>query len=351
MKRINWMSNSYPQSEGYGRYSAHMVSALLGAGLEVMPVLRDHVTMPDWMLKRAGVSWDDLTIACMPPYYLPDYEFPGRMWLLTMTEGGELPDGWAGFIHNAGVERVIVPCEHNRRVFSAELDIPVYVVPGGTDPEQFPVVSRSGNNGRYNFLALADRGIRKGHTDVWMAFHEEFGGPDDTPDVGLIVKSRSDESHTFNLVKEVNTDPRIRIWMEDTPHPAQVWPEGDCVVIPSRSEGWGMPHREAAMMGLPVIATRWGGLDDGHLDEWAIPLDNFTLGRISGGLNIAGDWAIPDHAELREKMRWCYDNQAEARQHGQNAAQWLRDNQTWDMAADNLIALLEYSEVFDGLVI
>ncbi len=101
-----------------------------------MPVLRDHLTMPEWMLGKTIARWDRLTVACMPPYYLPDYDFPGRLWLLTMTEGGALPEGWADFIHNAGTERVIVPCEHNRRVFQKELEIPVHVIPGGTSPDE-----------------------------------------------------------------------------------------------------------------------------------------------------------------------------------------------------------------------
>lgn len=33
----------------------------------------------------------------------------------------------------------------------------------------------------------------------------------------------------------------------------------DCVVLPSRSEGWGRPQMEAMSMGRPVITTNWSG--------------------------------------------------------------------------------------------
>lgn len=343
--RINWMSNSYPQGEGYGRFSAAMILALQRAGVDVMPCLRDHLTMPDWMLALTGVDWRRLTIACMPPYYLPDYPAPGRYWLLTMTEGGALPEGWADFIHEAKVERVIVPCEHNREVFQRELDIPVHVVPGGTEPAEFPLAPAPGN-GHYTFLALADRGARKGWTEVWTAFYREFGRPCDTPDVHLVVKARPSvdgDGLLERLAGAENIDPRVTFWIEETEHPSAVWARADCVVIPSRSEGWGMPHREAAMMGRPVLATQYSGLDDGHLHEWAIPLTDYHVEPIElpNDPAINGDWVRVSVDEVARKMRWCFENPEAAACRAKRSAQWLRENQTWDQAATTFVELLE----------
>lgn len=340
--QLNWMSNTYWQSEGYGRYSAHMAHALLRAGADVHPILRDHITMPEWMARRAGLDWSRLTIACIPPYYLPDYAFPGRLWLLTMTEGGEVPDGWADYIHGAGVERVIVPCQHNRKVFANALDVPVHVVPGGTDPYQFPITPPAGNE-HYTFLALADRGARKGWVEVWEAFYQEFGRPQDTPDVRLVIKTRPDSNDLVSRIAPATTDPRIEFWEEDVAHPSAIWQRADCVVIPSRSEGWGMPHREAAMMGRPVIATRYSGLDDGHTHEWALVVENGRLERISlpQDSHIKGDWQRADVDEIGQLMKRCYLAPELAWEKGQQAAAWLRANQTWDEAGAAMLALLE----------
>ena len=341
--RVNWMSNSYPQGEGYGRYSAAMILALDRQGIDAFPVLRDHLTMPDWMRAKAGVDWTHLTIACMPPYYLPDYDFPGRVWLMTMTEGGAMPEGWADWIHGANVERAIVPCEHNRRVFQAELDVPVHVVQGGTDPNEYPVTSFSRNGYPYTFLALGDRGNRKGWAEVWQAFYRYFGEADDIGDVRLVVKSRPDGNKVLERMESATTDPRIDIWIDDVEHPSEIWKRADCVVIPSRSEGWGMPHREAAMMGKPVITTKYSGLDDGHTEMWSLPITDYVFEEINlpNDPAINGDWVKVDIDDLGELMRWCYENREKAANYGQNAAQWLRENQTWDQAARAMTTLLQ----------
>jgi glycosyltransferase involved in cell wall biosynthesis len=95
------------------------------------------------------------------------------------------------------------------------------------------------------------------------------------------------------------------------------------------------------MMGLPVIALRYSGLEDG-IDHWAIPVEKYTMGPVPpSATDVCGDWANPDEDEIAETLRWCYENREEARQKGLAAAAWLREHQTWDHAAQKLITLLE----------
>ena len=88
-----------------------------------------------------------------------------------------------------------------------------------------------------------------------------------------------------------------------------------------------------------MIATRWSGLEVG-IDNWAIPLDKFTLGPAQPE-EYNGEWAICDLDEIVEKMRWCYDNQEAARQLALRASAWLRENQTWEHSAAGLVELME----------
>jgi len=344
MLRINWVAFNYHKCDGYGRYSMHLVRALNRRGVDVRPYLTDNVRLPGWMQRMTGLDYSRLTITCTPPYML--CELPGRQWNLTMTEGSVLPDGWAAHT-NKCAEHVIVPCEHNREAFvSSGVTVPVNVVPGGTDPHEFPAVRRDYGDrwGRpYTFLSLADRGARKGWVEVYAAFFAAFGPPRQTPDVRLVIKTRP---HSNSLIDRIRTadrpDPRIEFWCADIESMADVYAMADCFAIPSRSEGWGMPHREAAMMGLPVIATRYSGLDDGHLDDWAIAVDEFTVEDVPPNtMHVKGEWCKASVPAVAAAMRWCYDNPDAAAARGQRAAQWLRDNQTWDQAADALIALIE----------
>jgi glycosyltransferase involved in cell wall biosynthesis len=138
-------------------------------------------------------------------------------------------------------------------------------------------------------------------------------------------------------------DPRIAFWREDVGDMADVYALADCFAIPSRAEGWGMPHREAAMMGLPVITMRHSGLDDGHTDKWALVVEGGRVEEVpfQEREHLAGEWFRADVDELAAKMRWCYEHPAEAAVFGQSAAAWLRANQTWKHTAGQLLELVE----------
>jgi glycosyltransferase involved in cell wall biosynthesis len=265
----------------------------------------------------------------------------GRQWGITMTEGTKLPKGWSTAC-NERCERIIVPCDHNAEAFKKSgVKVPIHVVHGGTCPAEFPLVQRPTKD-TYTFLALADRGARKGWVEVWQAFFATFQG---VRDVRLVIKTRP---HTNSLIEMIsgasNRDPRISFWMDDVKTMADVYAQVDCFVIPSKSEGWGMPHREAAMMGIPTIVTRYSGLDDGHTDKWAtVVLDDWQLVDITQGYadHVDGQWAQVNVNSVAAAMRWCYEHRQEAQAKAREGAAWLRTNQTWEHSTRDLLGLLE----------
>jgi hypothetical protein len=307
------------------------IRAFTRAGVHVTPTLSDQLEeMPHWMLQLAGIDLRLPTLCCMPPTYLPNVD--GRLWCVTMFEAESIPDAWVPIL-NERCERVIVPCEQNARVFRAcGVTVPVHVIHGGTDPEEFPVARREVSGNPYTFMCLGDRGSRKGQDLVWRALWNAFGNSDD---VRLIIKCLPD---SMKCVDEKSSDWRIRFWHDEVESMSSVYREADCFVFPSRGEGWGMPPREAAMMGLPTIVTRYAGLEVGA-DDWAIPVDSYKLE--SSVLLKGGMWASADVDELAEKMIWCYENQDAAKEFGLQASRWLRDNQTWDQSVEQWVKLLE----------
>ena len=344
MLKINWLAYSYDRFDGYGRYSRHLVRALNHIGVDVTPLSFNQVRLPGWIQRLSKIDYSRLTIACMPPYML--YPITGRQWNLTMTEGTLLPENWAATI-NFRAQRVIVPCEHNATAFAdSGVEVPIHVLHGGTDSSEFRTLNlHYGDGESYTFLALADRGARKGWVEVWSAFYNAFGTPDETIDVRLVIKTRNDPMNPNNLVSRISgacTDPRVIFWREDVDSMADVYSMVDCFAIPSRSEGWGMPQREAAMMGLPVIVAKHSGLDDGHTEAWALVVGPTHTEKIPPKFpHCRGNWELVDVEALAEKMRWCYENRDLAAEHGQRAGKWLRENQSWQQSAQALKELIE----------
>lgn len=333
--RINWLAYAFIHADGYGRYGINMVRSLLRLGVQVRPGLTKELEMPGFMQRAAGLDASNITIQCLPADDLRS--MPGRVWCYSMTEDNSIPEDWPDTI-NQRAERVLVPCQHNADAFKNHgVKVPIHVVHGGTDPGEFPVLPWvKKEDGAYTFVCMADRGARKGFMQVQTAFFKTFPR-DQYPNVRLVIKMR--ETTLPWLSSTRFPDQRLSIWREDTDTMSDVYAHGDCFVFPSLGEGWGMPPREAAMMGLPVIATKWSGLDVG-LEQWGIPLEKFTL-EDSLLEHENGQWAIPDGDELCDKMLWCYQNQEAAHQLGLRAATWLRANQTWDHSAQQLITLLE----------
>lgn len=354
--RLNFLFYNARQWDGYGRYATRLIQALKRAGMQVTPHFAGAADAPAWMQEEWGVYFNVPTISCLPPYYLrtlPKGSAPH--WLLTMTEGSECPDGWAEIINRSGVSRVIVPCQHNAEAFVAGgVECPISVIHGGTDPDEFPIVDRRSGERPYAFLALADRGKRKGWSEVYQAFFLAFGSYKDTgPDkVRLIVKCRPGGNDLIDFIVEKTPwiDPRIHFDMRDVADMREVYAQADCFVIPSRSEGWGMPHREAAMMGIPVITQAYSGMDDGNTDQWATVVKAGRMEPIDATKDghIKGQWRVVDRDELAKVMSACYDNPASAESLGWGSAAWLRANQTWSHSAANLLQLLQSTGVMEA---
>lgn len=337
--KINWISYYY-QFDGYGRFSSNLVKALQGLGHSVTPFTMDEREMPSWMQSQKGFDWNDLTISMLPPYYVK--EVPGRQWLYTMCEGSLIPASWVDFIHDANLERVIVPCEHNRLAFlNSGVRVPISVVPGGTSAKEFPLAPPAPHR-PYTFLTIADRGFRKGWEEVWSAFYIAFGGKTTgNQNVRLLIKSRAGhkkKTTTTVMASGKDLDQRVIYDHSDPASLYNLYVNADCLALPSRSEGWGMPHREAAMMGIPVITQQYAGLDDGFTSLWSLPVEKGTIKPIpkEDKVNV-GVWRVVDKESLAEVMLKCYNEQVEVRDFAFRASLWLRLNQTWKHSALKLL--------------
>ncbi|MCP4589464.1 MAG: glycosyltransferase family 4 protein, partial [bacterium] len=282
---INWMNKDFMPEEGYGRYGLHMIRALLKLGVEVTPLTTEKLSWPGWMQRTAGLDFSRLTILLMSVSEMK--AVAGRVWGYSMYEDSSIPEGWAETV-NASCERLLVPCQQNAEVFESRgVRVPIHVVHGGTSAEEFPLLPPIKRERPYTFLALADRGPRKGVETAWSAFFTAFA---DEAGVRLIVKTRANGLQGFGPLNF--PDRRISFWREDVDSMADVYAQADCFVYPAYGDGWGMPPREAAMMGLPALVTRWSGLEVG-IDHWAIALEKFHLQRSM--MNTPdGEWAVPE---------------------------------------------------------
>jgi glycosyltransferase involved in cell wall biosynthesis len=196
----------------------------------------------------------------------------------------------------------------------------------------------------YTFLTFADRGFRKGWDEVREAFYLAFGGKSTgNQEVRLIIKSRENNlSPVLRMMEQAEgADKRIVIDISDANDMRDVFAQVNCLVLPSRSEGWGMIHREAACSGLPVITQAYAGLDDGYTKEWAMVVEGDYEEEIPKEVATAlGVWRIANFQDIAQKMKYCFYSPETAAKFGRDASQWIRKNQTWHHSAQMLMGLL-----------
>ncbi|RPI22850.1 MAG: glycosyltransferase, partial [Actinobacteria bacterium] len=97
----------------------------------------------------------------------------------------------------------------------------------------------------------------------------------------------------------------------------------DALIMPSRSESFGLVAAEAQSCGLPVVASRVGGLPSVVADsEAGILVDGLDPASFAGALR-----AILDHPDFAARL-------------GQGALRWS-ERFSWDATADRLLELYE----------
>jgi glycosyltransferase involved in cell wall biosynthesis len=128
----------------------------------------------------------------------------------------------------------------------------------------------------------------------------------------------------------------------------------DAFVFPTRGEGFGLPPREAAATGLPVITTNWAGTAD-DLVQWGYPIrytmttawqDSPAMAEVypanpdefPAKLRGLGEWAEPDVDDLAEVMKHVATGPL-VREQAKRSAEAVRKLYNWQRYADQVLEL------------
>ena len=237
-----------------------------------------------------------------------------------------IPRSWVGKIN--GFDALFTCCEENIKAFkNSGVRIPIELIHWGVEPTRTFPVERPERE-IYTFGTLGALSKRKGTDLLVDAFREAFPTEKDvrlecwTSNAGYPFMVNDPRVHVRMTPAETNKE--LMDWFKDL----------DCFVFPTRGEGFGLPPLEAMATGLPVIATGWGGILEFMKPEYGrmlgysmAPATDFTEHLYK---EDCGDWTEPNKQDLIDAMRDAYNNRAEWKQKGTLAAQYVKDNWTWD---------------------
>jgi glycosyltransferase involved in cell wall biosynthesis len=246
-------------------------------------------------------------------------------------ETDRVPDEWVKKINT--MDLALVPCDENLKAARvAGVHIPIVKVPHTFDKgkyierEEFKIPN---SNGKFKFLSICQISKKKGLDSLLKGFFSEFRSSDN---VMLILKayfgSSDTEEHRNKMISQIN---KMKELLRINSYPnvflvsdilseeaiARLYSSVDCYVLPSRGEGWGIPHFDAMGFGVPPISTGWGGptefitKDCGWLVDYTMS-PCFDMPHPHPFMYTGNDnWAEPNVLELRRAMRdayneWCY---------------------------------------------
>lgn len=231
----------------------------------------------------------------------------GKRVAVTMFESTVLPEGWVENLNTC--HAVVVPAAWVAETFRDNgVTVPIHVVPLGIDEAYFAVQRERRRDRPFTFLALGDRASRKGWDLAWHAFRSAFRN---SSAVKLIIKCRDGGLENF-----ASGDANVEIMRADltVEEMAELYLNCDCMVFPTRGEGFGLPPREFAATGGSVLVTRFAGTAD-NLDEWGYGIPYQLVPAWNGydeKLQNCGEWAEPDVQVLSRQMKAIFQLELEA---------------------------------------
>lgn len=323
---------------GYGKLEIALWRELARLGISVHPLvditLDGYAELPDFA-RHNGSRGEHTLITGRP--ILAALATGTRRWCFTMAESDRVSDKHVAAI-NRRCDGVFVCAPELVDIYRhSGVTVPVHFVPLGVDYGPIPpLLPRS--EPTHTFLTYSLGDARKGAELAMFAFKTLFG---DKPGYKLLVKVKKARGtwlqgcrdEQIQLIEGEVDDDGWQLLLQNV----------DAFIFPSRGEGFGLPPREAALMGTPVIATQALGMWD--VDYWGFPVRvaGMATHKLDGdGANHPdGKWWEPDFDHLCEQLAWLDAHPAEARRKALQGREYLMQNFRWADVARRIVQIME----------
>ena len=283
-------------------------------------------------LTDAGMEWGEqervIINFCMPP----DYIAHGYNIGYTPWESTEVPKKWLPGLK--GVHDLWSTSKWSAKILGDIAKREAFVVPHGIDPLWTPKFHS--RHDVFTFAHCGEPAIRKGGDILLQAWDTHFKY---RSDCRLIIKAvghtvarvkDSDGSivgsamHYNNcvLVTNVWTRERLLYFYQD---------EIDCMVYPTRGEGFGLIPFEAIAAGCPTILPNGGGTAD--FAKYGIPLNKYMWVHSNDKTQHPGLWMDHNVDELIHHMERAIEKYDQAAETAYYNSLSLHNEFNWDSIA------------------
>lgn len=259
--------------------------------------------------------------------------------IMTMFESDKIPEDWPEYLNMA--EEVIVPSKWCADVF-AKSGVNATVVPLGYNDRVFKYIDRPvpvDIDQPFTFIHYGSFNIRKGFPEVFQAFTEEFKTNEP---VRLILKT-TDRRPLIPILKSQYPNIEVICGQITEAELSDLLGRSNCMVYPSRGEGFGITPLEAMATGIPAIVPNAHGISEYFNANYMLEVK--ATERCPGlyhsfkGQDV-GEMVVCDVSDLRQQMRFAYNHQTQMKALGQSASEYVK-GYTYQHTADRLAAIIK----------
>ncbi len=248
-------------------------------------------------------------------------------------ELSRLPENEAYFLQG-NFDEVWTPSTFSAKAISDSVKVPVVTMPHAIDVSSVSQKSRRDfglPENAFVFLFAFDmhsRIERKNPEGLITSFIQSFGSQKDVLLVISIKNSADFPSEFKALSLMTKSHPNIRLHTDYLPRPDMLalLKCADCFVSLHRSEGFGLLIAESMALGVPVIATDYGGSAD-FLNQWTgypVPYDLTTLRKNAGSYQAGSVWAEPNVTAAAKLMKHVQEQKEEALEKAKRASALMK---------------------------
>lgn len=355
---------------GMGEAARNIIVALHEAGVEVSTELVPNIVSeqnlgPAYKLcqKLQNRTLDyNVKIIHTTPDLVTKYMEPLKYHVFHLFwETDKLPKWWVWALNL--VDEIWTGSEWSKKVFQESgVKKPIWVCPQpvDTDLPQFEPFRLPGvTDDLYIFYSIFQWIERKDPRSLLKTYWNTFK-PDDQ--VLLLLKTYREKFTTEErnaIIKEIKSL-KEELGMKAVA-PVQIYTElmsrgdiyrlhqtGDCFVSAHRGEGWGIPIAEAMAFGKPVISTNLGGIHE-HVPPHAALFTKYNKKPVFNMDFVPWYdkdqlWAEVDSEDLKEKMRFVFDNREEAKKIGALGKDVVTRSLSYKTVGEQMLARLQQIE-------
>lgn len=192
---------------------------------------------------------------------------------------------------------------------------------------------------------------RKNPEAVLRAFLKAFGN--DTSAQLLIVATHGKDFPTelAALRSRIKNSPQVFLHTSWTPKHESIlglMQASDCYLSLHRSEGFGLTIAESLALGVPTVATNFGGCTDFLSEQtgWLVPYSTVKLHEPIGPYPAGTLWAEADISAAAETLRFIKEHPAEAKKKALAGAAYMKEHFSVEAVAKHLDEALGHYAAF-----